>query len=276
MTSIAGPVLAPEEGAFLRAARPLGVILMGRNCVDRAQLRALTDSLRPLVPHILVDQEGGRVQRLKPPQWPQYRPAAGMTIEEAVAQAGRIAADLVAAGIDVNCAPVLDVPEPGAHQVIGDRAFTGDVAAYARAVCAAYLAAGVTPVAKHIPGHGRARTDSHHDLPVVDASRAELEADLAPFRGLPEGTWAMTAHVVYTALDPAHPASTSRPVISAIRADIGFAGVLLSDDVEMAALAQYGDAPARARACLDAGCDVALYCGGDVAVARVIAAAIHR
>jgi beta-N-acetylhexosaminidase len=278
ITSLAGPVLTPDERAFLRDARPAGVILMGRNCVDPVQLRALTDDIRngsgrSDIP-ILVDQEGGRVQRLAPPHWPQYAPAGSLNLAQTRAQAAAIAADLAAAGITHNCTPVLDVPAPGAHGVIGDRAFARNPAAMGRAVAQAHLAAGITPIMKHIPGHGRARADSHHALPVVDAPLEALRAtDFAPFRALADipGLWAMTAHITYTALDPALPASASPAVINTIRAEMQFTGTLLSDDLEMAALAPLGPLPARARACLTAGCDLVLYCGGDLRTAQTIA-----
>lgn len=254
---------------------------MGRNCVEPAQLRALTDSIRNETSRndipILVDQEGGRVQRLRPPHWPQYEPARSLNLEQTRAQAARIAADLKAVGITVNCTPVLDIPTPGAHDVIGDRAFAGDVAAFGRAVCEAHLAAGVTPIIKHIPGHGRAVSDSHHALPVVNTNLDTLRSvDFSPFRALAntEDAWAMTAHITYTAIDPDHPASVSPAVIDTIRTEIGFTGILLSDDLEMTALAGYGTIAQRAKAVLEAGCDLALYCGGNLKTCEEIAAAL--
>ena len=252
-----------------------------RDAVDRGwkAVRALADAMRAAVGRadapVLIDQEGGRVARLRPPHW-RHPPSAARFGEmarrdpDAAATAAElngqlIAAELRALGITVDCVPVLDVPGPGMHVVIGDRAYaeTADmVARLGRATCDGLLSGGVLPVIKHIPGHGRARADSHAELPVVDAPRAELEAvDFAPFRALADMPWGMTAHVVYGAIDPDRPATTSAAVIGdVIRGWMGFDGLLLSDDLCMAALS--GTPGARTRAALDAGCDVALHCNG--------------
>src|ERR671912_1086163 len=248
-----GPTLTARESAFFREAAPWGFILFRRNVEDRAQLRALGDALRETVGRadapILIDQEGGRVQRLGPPHWPKYPPGSAYgRIPDPVARreltrlgARLIAHDLRAVGIDVDCVPVLDVPVAGAHDVIGDRAYGRDpqtVAVLGRAAAEGLLAGSVLPVIKHIPGHGRAFADSHLQLPVVETPRAELEAhDFAPFRYLADMPLAMTAHVVYTALDRARPATTSRKVVrDVIRGSIGFDGLLMSDDLSMNAL----------------------------------------
>jgi beta-N-acetylhexosaminidase len=276
----AGPVLGPEEAAFFRDARPWGFILFGRNIVQPDQIRALVASLRetvgrPTAP-VLIDQEGGRVQRLGPPHWPRRPP--GRAYADAGPEIARlggrlIAHDLAALGINVDCAPVLDVPAPGAHDIIGDRAFGTEpaaVAALGRALAEGLMAGGVVPIVKHIPGHGRAGVDSHLGLPVVDAPLSELDAhDFAPFRALADMPIAMTAHVVYAAIDPDAPATTSRRVIdTAIRGMIGFDGLLISDDLSMKALR--GDYADRARAALDAGCDVVLHCNGALDEMRAV------
>ncbi len=284
----AGLTLQPEEAAFFRDARPWGFILFRRNVESPEQVRALCQALRgaidqPTAP-VMIDQEGGRVQRLGPPHWRRY-PAAGVlaavradpfAARELVRLGARlIADDLMDLGVTVDCAPVVDVPSPGGHQVIGDRAYgrtPADVGLLARAFAEGLLAGGVAPVVKHIPGHGRATVDSHLQLPVADAGLAELEAvDLAAFRILSDMPIAMTAHVVYRAIDPQRPATTSRRVIAElIRRSIGFDGLLLSDDLSMNALS--GGLRQRARAALAAGCDVALHCNGDLAEMRAVAA----
>jgi beta-N-acetylhexosaminidase len=267
------------ERDFFARTNPLGFILFLRNCQSPAQVRALVADLRGCVGRpdapVLIDQEGGRVTRLKPPHW-RAAPAAARFGEMAVAdlsracEAARINAGLLAAevrdlGISVDCVPLLDLPAAGADRVIGDRAFASDpelVAALGRAVCEGMLAGGVMPVVKHMPGHGRATVDSHHALPVVDTPRGELEAtDFRPFAALADAPWGMTAHVVYSAIDPREPATTSRTVIDdIIRGFIGFDGVLVSDDLSMQAL--QGGLAERAAAALAAGCDVALHCNG--------------
>lgn len=286
----AGPVLAPDEIAFFRSARPWGFILFKRNCESPEQIRALTAALRaaaerPEAP-VLIDQEGGRVQRLGPPHWPAYPTGRSFgRIHAGDAEAGLaaarlgarlMAADLSALGIDVDCLPVLDVPVAGAHDVIGDRAYGTTpevVTALGRAAAAGLLAGGVLPVIKHVPGHGRAGVDSHHALPTVDAPRDKLEAvDFAPFRAAAELPLAMTAHVVYRAIDPVRPATTSPRVIAeVIRGSIGFDGCLMSDDVSMQALA--GSIGERTAAALAAGCDLALHCNGRLDEMREAAAA---
>jgi beta-N-acetylhexosaminidase len=280
----AGHQLSPDECAFFKEARPWGLILFRRNIDTPAQVRALTASFRDLLgpdAAVLVDQEGGRVQRLTAPHWPHYPAAAAfarMTGEDArfaALGARLIAQDLLAVGIDVDCLPVLDTPLAGAHQVIGDRAYAdnpADVARLGRAAARGLMAGGVMPVMKHIPGHGRAMSDSHLELPRVKASRAELETDFAPFRANADLPAAMTAHVVYEALDPLHPATQSGEVISGIvRGEIGFDGLLMTDDLSMEALdGRYFERAARAFA---AGVDLALHCNGDLAEAGAVAQA---
>lgn len=288
----AGPVLSAEEKAFFATERPLGFILFARNCIDPDQVAALVDDLRasvddPFAP-VLIDQEGGRVERLKPPHWRHAPPArlfgelwqqnraAGE--EAARLNAQLIGADLAELGITVCCAPVLDVAVPETHGAIGDRAYGTDadqVTALGRAVCAGLEAAGITPVIKHLPGHGRATVDSHATLPRIAADRSELRRiDFAPFRALVDCPWGLVGHIVIEAVDPDRAASVSPVVIDDIvRAAIGYRGVLASDDINMGALG--GAIGARARAVLDAGCDVALHCNGrldemaDVARAAV-------
>lgn len=287
----AGTTLNGDERTFFRDTNPLGFILFARNVETPDQVRSLVDSLRNSVARddapVLIDQEGGRVQRLKPPHWRLAPPASifGELYASDPAAAmmasrlnGRLlAADLAPLGIDVDCAPVLDLPASGAHGVIGDRAFADNVravVALGRAQADGLLAGGVIPVMKHLPGHGRARADSHHELPVVDATRAELErTDFAPFQALADLPWAMTAHVLYRALSSNQPATTSARVIGdVIRGHIGFDGVLISDDLSMKALG--GTYAERARQSLDAGCDVALHCNGDLEQMREIASVV--
>ncbi len=286
----AGPRLSDEEKRFFTAADPLGFILFSRNIDSPGQVRSLVDDLRATVGRrapVLIDQEGGRVQRLKPPHWRKRPPMAvfgqlaghdlPLARRAARLNARLMAADLAELGIDVDCAPLLDVPVPGAHDIIGDRAFGLDpmlVADLGRAVMDGLLDGGVMPVIKHIPGHGRALVDSHLDLPVVDADAATLAArDFAAFRCLRDAPWAMTAHVVYKAFDE-RPATISRLVIEqVIRGAIGCEALLLSDDLSMKALR--GDFGDRATATLDAGCDVVLHCNGDLAEMRAIAAAVR-
>ena len=283
----AGPHLTDAERALFAAVRPLGFILFRRNVQTPDQVRALVEDLRAVAGHpdclVLIDQEGGRVRRLGPPHWPEappqgvfvplYRgdPATG---REAVRLNARlIAHDLHALRIDVDCLPLLDVPDPDGHDIIGDRAF-GDrpeeVADLGRACTEGLLAGGVLPVIKHLPGHGRARADSHESLPVVEADRADLERiDFAPFRAHADAALGMTAHVVYHAFDPTRPATLSPVVIrETIRGLIGFDGLLMTDDVSMKALD--GDYATRARDSLDAGCDVVLHCNGDMAEMKAV------
>ena len=282
-----GPALSKQEAAFFRDVRPWGFVLFRRNIETPDQVRALTAALRetvddPAAP-ILIDQEGGRVQRLGPPHWPKYPPGRAYgtlptndpLVRREVTRLGArlIAHDLAALGINVDCLPVLDVPVPGAHDIIGDRAYgetVDEVATLGRAAAEGLIAGGVLPVIKHIPGHGRAMADSHEHLPVVEASRADLEArDFEPFRILSDMPMAMSAHVVYTAIDPRRPATTSRKAIrEVIRGSIGFDGLLMTDDLSMKALG--GDFTGRARAALAAGCDVVLHCNGDMAEMRAV------
>lgn len=273
--------LTEDERRFFAELRPLGFILFARNCDSPAQVRELVRDLRaaiacPEAP-VMIDQEGGRVARLKGPHWRHPPPANrfGQIFERdpaAAREAARlnarlIADDLAPMGIDVDCAPVLDLPAADAHDIIGDRAFAGrpePMAALARAFCEGLEAGGVAPVIKHIPGHGRARADSHVTLPVVEASERDMEAwDWQPFRQLNDAPWAMTAHVLYPALDAKRPATVSPKVVSrAIRGAIGFDGALISDDIGMAALG--GGFAERGAASLEAGCDVVLHCSGKL------------
>jgi beta-N-acetylhexosaminidase len=286
----AGKELTPEETAFFRAEQPWGFILFKRNVDTPDQVRKLVDALRATVDRadapVLIDQEGGRVQRLGPPHWPRY-PAgraygrmAGndpLLRRELTRLGARLMAhDLWKLGINVDCVPVLDVPVPGAHDVIGDRAYAtdpADIAVMGRAAAEGMIAGGVLPVIKHIPGHGRAGADSHLALPVVDTPHAELSrTDFVPFRHLADMPLAMTAHVVYSAIDPDHPATTSRRMLrQVIRGEIGYDGLVMSDDLSMKALA--GDFGARTQAALSAGCDVVLHCNGDMAEMKPIAGA---
>jgi beta-N-acetylhexosaminidase len=279
----AGLDLTPEERRFFGDSRPWGLILFRRNVESPAQVKALAESFRAIVGAegaVLVDQEGGRVQRLRAPHWPAYPAAArfGASPEgEALAElsARLMAEDLLALGIDVDCLPVLDTPVEGAHDVIGDRAYARapeEVARLGAAAARGLMRGGVMPVMKHIPGHGRACADSHMELPVVSAGRAELERDFGPFRANADLPAAMTAHVVYTALDPARPATQSAKVIGEIvRGQIGFDGLLMSDDLSMKALT--GSFFERTRKCFEAGLDLALHCNGDLAEAREVAEA---
>lgn len=272
----AGTALTPEERDFFRDADPAGYILFGRNCETREQVRALTDSLRELHGRddlaILIDQEGGRVSRMKPPEWTAFPPGEVFdalydispisAIEAARANARALGMDLAEAGVTVDCLPLLDIRQPYTDNVIGDRALGSEpqrVAALGRAVIEGLADAGVVSVVKHMPGHGRALCDSHRELPVVSATAEELELDMAPFAALKSAPMAMTAHIVYTAWDADHCATMSPTVIDGIiRRRIGFDGWLMSDDIDMEALD--GPIPARARTCVDAGCDVALNC----------------
>jgi beta-N-acetylhexosaminidase len=275
----AGTSLSAEERAFFREAQPWGFILFARNVADSAQVRSLVSSLRETVGDekapMLIDQEGGRVARLKPPHWkarppPQrfgdlYRENADAGRNAAYLNARLIAEALSQLGINVDCVPVLDLPAPGADAVIGDRAFSSEleiVIALGRAVIDGMLDGGVLPVMKHIPGHGRATADSHLALPRVSTPEAELRAaDFAPFRALSDCPMAMTAHVVYEAIDALQPATTSARIIGeVIRRDIGFGGLLMSDDLSMKALG--GSFAERSRAALSAGCDILLHCNG--------------
>ena len=283
---MAGPVLSGAERALFASANPLGFILFKRNIETPQQISALTAALRESVGHdcpILIDQEGGRVQRMGPPHWPAY-PCA-QECDDVPAVAAAIAADLAAVGIDVNCIPVLDILFPETHQAIGNRAY-GDSAqsvyGRGRQAIEAHLAAGITPVMKHIPGQGRATLDSHYDLPVVAASLDELRAvDFKPFVHMAaapfaDQLWGMVSHIVYSAIDGDHPASVSAKVIDLIRKELHFDGLLLSDDVSMGALARYGAPEDRCKAMLEAGCDIALYCAGKLDEMEKIASSAPR
>ncbi|HVZ06547.1 beta-N-acetylhexosaminidase [Rhodopila sp.] len=284
IVGIAGLALEPEEAALFRAQPPAGVILFRRNVHDPGQLRRLTAALRDVLPphaEIMVDQEGGRVARLRPPHW-QAHPAAGVIgalTPDRAARAAWLTGALIGlqcadAGFTIAAAPVLDIAIPGAHDVVGDRSFGADpdhVARLGRAMADGLMAAGILPVGKHCPGHGRASVDSHLALPRVTDD--DLSADILPFALNADLPWMMTAHIVYDGLDPARPATLSPAVIeTVIRGRIGFEGALVTDDLAMKALS---GAPAdKAVAALAAGCDLALYCDGDlpsnIAVLRAV------
>src|SRR5580692_2522045 len=290
ITGVAGPELTEEERQFLREAQPWGLIVFSRNIAGPDPLRRLIGEFRSLVGRaapVLIDQEGGRVQRLGPPHWPKYPPgvAYGALYDQdratglAAARLGArlIASDLADLGIDVDCVPLADVPVPGSDAVIGDRAYgtePGKVATIAGAIAEGLADGGVLPVVKHMPGHGRATADSHKRLPVVTTERATLDvtdfAALRPLAGLPLG---MTAHVVFSALDPVAPATTSAAIVGGvIRDSIGFRGLLMSDDISMGALS--GSISERSAAAIAAGCDVVLHCNGELAEMRDVAAAV--
>jgi beta-N-acetylhexosaminidase len=289
ITGVSGTELSAAEREFMRAERPWGFILFKRNVETPAQVSSLVRQLResiddPKAP-VLIDQEGGRVQRFGPPHWPIYPPGSvfgalydidhALGLSAARLSARLIAADLIESGVTVDCLPLADVPVAGADAVIGNRAYGTEphkVAAIGRAVTDGLEQGGILPVLKHIPGHGRATADTHFRLPVVDTSRAELEkTDFAAFRPLADLPMAMTAHVVFSALDPAHPATTSATIIEqVIRGVIGFQGLLMSDDVSMNALA--GSIAERTRAIVAAGCDMVLHCNGKLDEMREVAA----
>ncbi|MDB5573983.1 MAG: beta-N-acetylhexosaminidase [Tardiphaga sp.] len=289
ITGVSSLTLTGPEREFLRAQRPWGFILFKRNVESPAQVAALVQAMRDCVgapdAPVLIDQEGGRVQRLGPPHWPIYPPGAvfstlydidpDLGLKAARLSNRLIAADLIDLGITVDCLPLADVPVADADAVIGNRAYgtTPDkVAAIARAVTDGLEQGGVLPVLKHIPGHGRATADTHHQLPVVDTAKTELEAiDFAAFRPLADLPMAMTAHVVFSAFDPAQPATTSATIIDqVIRGTIGFQGLLMSDDVSMNALD--GSIAERTRAIVAAGCDMVLHCNGKLDEMRAVAA----
>ena len=288
ITGISGPRLEAVEREFIAAHRPWGFILFRRNIEDPAQVASLIEQLRDAVGDadapVLIDQEGGRVQRLRPPHWPLYpsgatfgqlhalEPALG--VAAARLSARLIADDLNRLGVTVDCLPLADVPIAGADAVIGDRAYGTEpakVAAIARAVTTGLGEGGILPVLKHIPGHGRATADTHFRLPTVDTGENELKAtDFAAFQPLSDLPMAMTAHVVFSAFDPAHPATTSATMIErVIRGLIGFQGLLMSDDVSMNALA--GSIAERTHAIFAAGCDIVLHCNGKLDEMRDVA-----
>lgn len=289
ITGLSGTALTEAEARFLRASRPAGIILFARNVETPEQVRRLLAEAKAAIGAevlALVDQEGGRVQRLRPPHWRALPSGAnyGRHAATDLAAATRdardvarlIAHDLSALGFNCNCVPVLDLPIPGAHDVIGTRALGCDVStvvALGRAIADGHIAGGVLPVMKHMPGHGRSMVDTHHQLPFVDAPEAELSAtDFAPFKALAHLPAGMTAHLVFTAIDPANPASTSRIVTTRIiRGHIGFDGLLMSDDLSMQALS--GTLYERAQAVLRAGTDLALHCNGKLDEMEQVAAA---
>ena len=285
-----GAALTQSEIDFLGETNPWGFIVFKRNLDTPEQVRALTASFRAAVGRanapVFIDQEGGRVQRLGPPHWGVYPPAGAMgrahadaplrAIRSAWLVARLIAHDLHTVGITADCLPVLDIPQPGSHGIIGDRAYSSDpvlASVLARSAMQGLLAGGVHPVIKHIPGHGRARADSHESLPVVDATLLELERiDFPPFAALSDAGMAMTAHVVYSAIDANRPATLSPTIIdTVIRRAMGFDGLLMTDDLSMKALS--GTLGERTKAGLAAGCDMALHCNGDLDEMREVAAA---
>lgn len=286
-----GHRLTPEERAFFADTRPWGFILFRRNVDSPEQVLALTSDLRDSVGDpdapVLIDQEGGRVQRMGPPHWPKYPPGDAYlkasndlsTARELVRLGARLMAhDLRAVGVTIDCLPVLDVPVAGAHDIIGDRAYATDpatVAVLGRAAAEGLMAGGVLPVIKHMPGHGRAFADSHKELPTVHADLDTLEGwDFAPFKALSDMPIAMTAHVVFTAIDPKNPATQSKKAIKLIRKHLGFQGLLLSDDLVMNALS--GTLTERAEASLKAGCDLVLHWNGDMEEMRQVAAGVGK
>ena len=287
---LAGTEISAEERGLFRDARPAGYILFKRNIESRQQLRALTDALREVEGHdevpILIDQEGGRVARMRPPEWPAfpsgeafdklYQLAPSSAIEAARVNARALGLMLHEVGVNVDCLPMLDVRQPGATDIVGDRALGSEpmqVAALGKAMLEGLRSSGTLGVIKHIPGHGRALVDSHLELPVVDASEEELVVDLEPFERLREAPMGMTSHILYTAWDAERPASQSPFIIhEIIRQRIGFDGFLMSDDIGMEALA--GDHGQRAAACVAAGCDVALHCDGKMENMLLVADAV--
>jgi beta-N-acetylhexosaminidase len=288
ITGVSGLELSADERAFIRSERPWGFILFKRNVDTPAQVIRLVNELREAIAEpdapVLIDQEGGRVQRFGPPNWPAYPPGSvfgalydidpQLGLSAARLSARLIAADLTASGVTVDCLPLADVPVAGADAVIGDRAYGTEphkVAAIARAVTEGLERGGILPVLKHIPGHGRATADTHFRLPEVDTPIMELErTDFAAFQPLADLPMAMTAHVVFSALDPAQPATTSATIIeTVIRGMIGFQGLLMSDDVSMNALA--GSIAERTRAIIAAGCDMVLHCNGKLDEMRQVA-----
>ncbi|MBL8641636.1 MAG: beta-N-acetylhexosaminidase [Alphaproteobacteria bacterium] len=303
--SVEGKSLTHAEKSLFSAAQPFGFILFGRNCESRDQVRRLTNELRSIVGWhcpIMIDQEGGRVARLRAPDWPEFPSAktygdqiGGRDESEDESLAASVsgldnlrrdmihlAHMLIDVGIDSNCAPVCDVLFPETHQVIGDRAYSSNpeiVAIAAAEVCRTFLDSGLQPIMKHLPGHGRAMADSHHHLPVVNTSIEDLQkTDFLPFRELSKASfssqiWGMVAHIIYTEIDPDFPATLSSKVINdIIRKEIGFKGLLFSDDLDMKALEKYGTIPERANLCLQAGCDIALYCWAKLDIMEQLAA----
>jgi beta-N-acetylhexosaminidase len=287
---LGGTELTADEADFFRDSKPAGYILFKRNIESRQQLRGLTDSIRELEGHdevaILIDQEGGRVARMRPPEWQSFPPgeafdrlyqlAPSSAIEAARVNARALGLMLNEVGINIDCLPMLDVRQPGADDIVGDRALGSEpmqVASLGKAILEGLKSAGVLGVIKHIPGHGRAFADSHLELPVVDAGEDELAIDLEPFERLRDAAMGMTSHLLYTQWDAERPASQSPVVIhDIIRQRIGFDGFLMSDDIGMEALA--GDHGQRAVACVAAGCDVALHCDGKMENMLLVANAV--
>ena len=285
--SLSGAQVTPEERALFKEANPFGYILFARNCENPEQLKSLVDDLKDIAGRdcpILIDQEGGRVQRMKAPHWGTYPPmkhygdlyAENPSHAEAELKTDtdKLASELTAAGINVNCAPCIDVPVDGAHDVIGDRAFSHNpqtISALGLRACKYYIQNGITPVIKHMPGHGRAIADSHHELPTVTTSLAELEqSDFIPFKEISakeisHSIWAMSAHILYKDIDPDYPATLSPKIIKdTIRGYLGFEGILVGDDLSMKALDPYGTLDERCVNSLNEGCDLALYCAGKL------------
>lgn len=278
--SCLGPALSPAERVFFQESKPFGFILFARNILDPAQLKALCKNLRAVAGWhcpILIDQEGGRVRRMRPPHWRDYPSMKDLGDRgdktRLVSVIRGISDDLNGVGIDVDCAPVLDVLFDKTHDAIGDRAFSHDpdiVGELGALACETFINEGITPVIKHIPGQGRATMDSHYDLPVVDANLSDLSAmDFMPFRHVikqaySHKVWAMVSHIIYTAVDKDHPASVSASVTDLIRNDLGFNGLLVSDDLCMKALETYGSPADRVVKTLEAGLDIALYCAGHL------------
>jgi beta-N-acetylhexosaminidase len=286
-----GHRLTEDERAFFAEMRPWGFVLFRRNIDSPEQVRALTDELRAAIGDadapVLIDQEGGRVQRMGPPHWPKYPPGNAylkatndpMDARELARLGARLMAhDLREVGINVDLLPVLDVPVPGAHDIVGDRAYGQDpatVALLGRAAAEGLLAGGVLPCIKHMPGHGRAFADSHKDLPTVHADFDTLDAwDFAPFKAMSDMPWAMTAHIVFTAADRKRPATQSKKAVKMMREYLGFAGLIMTDDLSMQALS--GSLGERAHQSLKAGCDVVLHCNGDLAEMQDVAEATGR
>lgn len=292
---VEGKVLSQAERDFFAAANPLGFIIFARNCEDPAQLRRLTDDLRAAVGRnvpVLVDQEGGRVARMKPPHWTsfpaaehygqQYTQDKNTALNTLVSDTQKLAAELLDSGVNVNCAPVLDVRYPDTHDAIGNRAYSSDptaVGVLGGVVAGTYLVQGVVPIVKHVPGQGRATLDSHKALPRVATTMAGMEeTDFAPYRDVlkqkfASAVWGMVSHIVYEAVDDEHPASCSPKIIDqVIRKHLAFDGLLLSDDLSMDALSKYGDEAERAVHVLNAGCDIALHCNGKLDEMKRVAA----
>lgn len=291
--SVEGEALTYGEKSLFSASQPFGFILFGRNCKSPEQVAKLTADLRKTVGWncpIMIDQEGGRVARLRQPHWPEFpaakifgdKLACGEGCEDLQRDMTALAKMLKDLGIDANCAPVCDVLFPETHQVIGDRAYSSDpeiVAKAAAETSIAFLKAGVTPIIKHLPGHGRATADSHHHLPVVTASLEDLKkTDFLPFAKMAKepfapAIWGMVAHIIYSQIDPDLPSTLSKTIINdIIRGEIGFDGLLFSDDLDMKALEKHGTIPERANLSLQAGCDIALYCWAKLDVMEQMAA----